>query len=74
MDYKVYKRIMRCIEITDHRSKNVDVKNLRVPLNKCKRIKVPKGLTLEELRKSLEYIGRIFVFKVDYSDKKEEDV
>lgn len=71
---KDYKRIMRCIEITDHRSKIVDVKNLRVPLNKCKRIKVPKGLTLEELRKSLEYIGRISVFKADYSDKKEEDV
>lgn len=71
---KDYKRIMRCIEITDHRSKNVDVKNLRVPLNKCKRIKVPKGLTLEELRKSLEYIGGISVFKADYSDKKEEDV
>lgn len=71
---KDYKRIMRCIEITDHRSKNVDVKNLRVPLNKCKRIKVPKGLTLEDLRGRKEYIGRKFVLKADYSDKKEEDV
>lgn len=26
---KDYKRIMRCVEITDHRSKIVDVKNLR---------------------------------------------
>ena len=48
--------------------------DLRASLNKCKRIKVPKGLTLEELRKSLEYIGGISVFKADYSDKKEEDV
>lgn len=71
---KDYKRIMRCVEITDHRSKIVDVKNLRVSLYMCKHIKVPKGLTLEELRKSLEYIGRISVFKADYSDKKEEDV
>lgn len=63
---------MRCIEITDHRSKITNVKNFRVPLNKCKRIKVPEGLTLEELRKSLEYIGRISVFKADYSDKKED--
>lgn len=74
MDKEDYKRIMRCIEITDHRSKNANVKNLKVPLNKCKRIKIPKGLTLEELRKSLEYIGKISVFKADYSDKKEEDV
>lgn len=74
MDKEDYKRIMRCIEITDHRSKNANVKNLKVPLNKCKRIKIPKGLTLEELRKSLEYIGKISVFKAGYSDKKEEDV
>lgn len=74
MNKEDYKQIMRCIEITDHRSKITNVKNFRVPLNKCKRIKVPKGLTLEELRKSLEYIGRISVFKADYSDKKEEDV
>lgn len=74
MDIEDYKLIMRCVEITDHRSKNANVKNLRVPLNKCKRIKVPDGLTFEELRKSLKYIGRISVFKVDYSDKKEEDV
>ena len=68
---KDYKRIMRCIEITDHRSKNVDVKNLRVSLNKCKRIKIPKGLTLKELRDGLKSIGRITTFKVDYSDRKE---
>lgn len=74
MNKEDYKQIMRCIEITDHRSKITNVKNFRVPLNKCKRIKVPEGLTLEELRKSLEYIGRISVFKADYSDKKEEDV
>lgn len=72
MDIEDYKLIMRCVEITDHRSKNANVKNLRVPLNKCKRIKVPDGLTFEELRKSLKYIGGIFVFKVDYSDKKED--
>lgn len=35
---KVYKLTMRCIEITDHRSKNVDVKNLRVSLYMCKHI------------------------------------
>lgn len=74
MDYKDYKRIMRCIEITDHRSKIVDVKNLRVSLYMCKHIKAPKGLTLKDLRGRKEYIGRISVFKVDYSDKKEEDV
>lgn len=74
MDIEDYKLIMRCVEITDHRSKKCHVKNLRVPLNKCKRIKVPDGLTFEELRKSLKYIGEIFVFKADYSDKKEEDV
>lgn len=44
---KDYKRIMRCVEITDHRSKIVDVKNLRVSLYMCKHIKVPKGLTLK---------------------------
>lgn len=65
---------MRCIEITDHRSKIVDVKNLRVSLYMCKHIKVPKGLTLKDLRGRKEYIGRISVFKVDYFDKKEEDV
>lgn len=74
MDTEDYKLIMRCVEITDHRSKNANVKTLRVPLNKCKRIKVPEGLTFEELRKSLKSIGGIFVFKADYSDKKEEDV
>lgn len=74
MDIEDYKLIMRCVEITDHRFQNANVKNLRVPLNKCKRIKVPDGLTFEELRKSLEYIGGISVFKADYSDKKEEDV
>ena len=74
MNKEDYNLIMRCIEITDHRSKNANVKNLRVSLNKCKRIKVPEGLTFEELRKSLKYIGGIFVFKADYSDKKEEDV
>lgn len=74
MDIEDYKLIMRCVEITDHHSKNANVKNLRVPLNKCKRIKVPDGLTFEELRKSLKYIGGISVFKADYSDKKEEDV
>lgn len=74
MDTEDYKLIMRCVEITDHRFKNANVKNLRVPLNKCKRIKVPEGLTFEELRKSLKSIGGIFVFKADYSDKKEEDV
>lgn len=74
MDIEDYKLIMRCVEITDHRSPNANVKNLRVPLNKCKRIKVPDGLTFEELRKSLKYIGGIPVFKADYSDKKEEDV
>lgn len=74
MDIEDYKLIMRCVEITDHRSKNANVKNLRAPLNKCKRIKVPDGLTFEELRKSLKYIGGISVFKADYSDKKEEDV
>lgn len=74
MNKEDYNLIMRCIEITDHRSKNANVKNLRAPLNKCKRIKVPEGLTFEELRKSLKYIGGISVFKVDYSDKKEEDV
>lgn len=74
MNKEDYKQIMRCIEITDHRSKITNVKNFRVPLNKCKRIKVPEGLTFEELRKSLKAIGRISVFKVDYSDKKEEDV
>lgn len=74
MDIEDYKLIMRCVEITDHRFQNANVKNLRVPLNKCKRIKVPDGLTFEELRKSLKYIGGIFVFKADYSDKKEEDV
>jgi hypothetical protein len=72
MNKEDYKQIMRCIEITDHRSKITNVKNFRVPLNKCKRIKVPEGLTFEELRKSLK--SRISVFKVDYSDKKEEDV
>ena len=71
---KDYKRIMRCVEITDHRSKNVDVKNLRVSLYMCKHIKVSKGLTLKDLRGRKEYIGRISVFKADYSDKKEEDV
>lgn len=74
MDIEDYKLIMRCVEITDHRSQNANVKNFRVPLNKCKRIKVPDGLTFEELRKSLKYIGGISVFKADYSDKKEEDV
>lgn len=74
MAYKDYKQIMRCIEITDHRSKIVDVKNLRVSLYMCKHIKAPKGLTLKDLRGRKEYIGRISVFKVDYSDKKEEDV
>lgn len=74
MDIKDYKLIMRCVEITDHRSKIANVKNLRVPLNKCKRIKVPEGFTFEELRKSLKCIGGISVFKADYSDKKEEDV
>lgn len=54
---KVYKLTMRCIEITDHRSKNVDVKNLRVSLYMCKHIKVPKGLTLKDLRGRKEYIG-----------------
>ena len=68
---KDYKRIMRCIEITDHRSKNVDVKNLRVSLYMRKHIKVPKGPALKDLRDRKEYIGRKFVFKVDYSDKKE---
>ena len=71
MDYKVYKLIMRCIEITDHRSKIADIKNLKVSLNKCKRIKIPKGLTLKELRDGLKSIGRITTFKVDYSDRKE---
>lgn len=74
MDIEDYKLIMRCVEITDHRSQNANVKNLRAPLNKCKRIKVPDGLTFEELRKSLKYIGGISVFKADYADKKEEDV
>ena len=69
---KVYKLTMRCIEITDHRSKIVDVKNLKVSLYMCKHIKVPKGLTLKDLRGRKEYIGRKFVLKVDYSDKKEE--
>lgn len=68
---KDYKRIMRCIKFTDLRYKTV---NLRVPLNKCKCINVPKGLTLKDLRGRKEYIGRKFVLKVDYSDKKEEDV
>lgn len=40
----------------------------------CKHIKVPKGLTLKDLRGRKEYIGRKFVLKADYSDKKEEDV
>lgn len=74
MDYKVYKLIMRCATVTDYRAKNVDVKNLRVSLNECKRVKIPKGLTLKELRDSLKAIGKISVFKADYSDKKEEDV
>jgi hypothetical protein len=38
----------------------------------CKHIKVPKDLTLKDLRGRKEYIGRKFVLKVDYSDKKEE--
>lgn len=74
MNKEDHKQIMRCIEITDHRSKITNVKNFRVPLNKCKRIKVPEGLTFEELRKSLKSIGGIFVLKADYSDKKKEDV
>ncbi len=71
MDKEDYKLIMRCVEITDHRSKIADIKNLKVSLNKCKRIKIPKGLTLEELRDGLKSIGRITTFKVDYSDRKE---
>lgn len=71
MDKEDYKLIMRCVEITDHRSKIADTKNLKVSLNKCKRIKIPKGLTLEELRNGLKSIGRITTFKVDYSDRKE---
>lgn len=71
MDKEDYKLIMRCVEITDHRSKIADIKNLKVSLNKCKRIKSPKGLTLEELRDGLKSIGRITTFKVDYSDRKE---
>lgn len=71
-DYKVYKLIMRCIEITDYRSQNANVKNLRVSLNKCKRVKASKGLTLKDLRGRKEYIDRRFVLKVDYSDIKEE--
>lgn len=71
MDKEDYKLIMRCVEITDHRSKIANIKNLKVSLNKCKRIKIPKGLTLEELRDGLKSIGRITTFKVDYSDRKE---
>lgn len=71
MDKEDYKLIMRCVEITDHRSKIADIKNLKVSLNKCKRIKIPKGLTLEELRDGLKSIGRITTLKVDYSDRKE---
>ena len=71
MDKEDYKLIMRCVEITDHRSKIADIKNLKVSLNKCKRIKIPKGLTLEELRDGLKSIGRITTFKVDYTDRKE---
>ena len=68
---KYDKLTMRCIKFTDLRYKTV---NLRVPLNKCKCINVPKGLTLTDLLDRKEYIGRKFVLKVDYSDKKEEDV
>lgn len=68
---KGYKRTMRCIKFTDLRYKTV---NLRVPLNKCKRINVPKGLTLTDLLDRKEYIDRKFVLKADCSDKKEEDI
>lgn len=71
MNKEDYKLIMRCVEITDHRSKIADIKNLKVSLNKCKHIKIPKGLTLKELRDGLKSIGRITTFKVDYSDRKE---
>ena len=68
---KNYKRIMRCIAIVDERPKNVDVKNLRVSLNKAKCVKIPKGLTLKEVRNRVGYIGRITTFEGDYSDRKE---
>lgn len=64
---KYDKRTMRCIKFTDLRYKTV---NLRVPLNKCKRINVPKGLTLKDLLDRKEYIDRKFVLKADCSDKR----
>lgn len=68
---KYDKLIMRCIKFTDLRYKTV---NLRVPLNKCKCINIPKGLTLTDLLDRKEYIDRKFVLKADCSDKKEKDI